>query len=81
MSAKTATYNGHKNRNYWNVALWLANDYGLYQMTCEAVRRNRTKDAAAREILESLTESGLTKTPDGSPYTLSSIRAALSGWE
>jgi hypothetical protein len=75
------TYNGHKNYNYWNVSLWLSNDEGLYRMVCDAVRRNRTKDAAAREVLDSLTECGLTKTSDGAPFTLSAIRAALSGWE
>lgn len=75
------TYNGHKNYNYWNVALWFGNDYGLYQMVEEAVRRNKTKDAAAREIQSSLAECGLTKTPDGAPYSLSAIRAAIAGWE
>ena len=25
------TYNGWKNYNTWNVALWLGNDYPLYQ--------------------------------------------------
>ena len=24
------TYNGYKNYNTWNVALWIANDYRLY---------------------------------------------------
>ena len=27
------TYNGWRNRNTWNVALWLGNDYPLYQAT------------------------------------------------
>jgi hypothetical protein len=70
-------YNGHKNYNYWNVALWLANDEGLYRFVCDAVRSCRTKDDAARMIIEALPD----KTPDGAPYTLRSIRAALVGWE
>lgn len=73
-------YNGHKNYNYWNVALWLSNDYGLYLMACDAVRRG-TRDQAAREIRDHLAEMGITRTPDGAPYTLSAIRAALVGWE
>lgn len=73
-----STYNGHKNRNYWNVALWLFNDYGLYSLMRSAVAECRTKDDAARYILASLDQR---QTPDGCPYTYSAIRAALVGWE
>jgi len=30
--AKDTTYNGWKNYETWNVALWLQNDYPLYQI-------------------------------------------------
>jgi hypothetical protein len=69
------SYNGHKNWNHWNVALWIANDEGLYLLAKRFERIYGTKDRAARELLAVLPP----KTPDGAPYTLSSVRAALRG--
>ena len=74
------TYNGHKNYNYWNVALWLSNDYGLYQSACDAVRRCKNIDDAARQLVDDLHSSGFSKTPDGAPYTVSAVRAAIRDW-
>lgn len=68
-----AKYQGHKNWNFWNVSLWIGNDEGLYNLAREAIRRNRTKDQAARYMMEALPA----KTPDGAPYSVSSVRAAL----
>jgi hypothetical protein len=71
-------YNGHKNWNHWNVSLWINNDEGLYAVARYwAQRRNRT--VATQRILEELKLNGRTHTPDGAPYSLSSIRAALVG--
>lgn len=72
-----ATYNGHKNWNRWNVSLWIANDEGLYSLARGCIRRHRTRDEAARAMLESLAECGITATPDGAPYTVTAIRAAM----
>ena len=69
-----ATYNGHKNWNHWNVSLWLHNDYGLYQTVDWFCSTLSTKDEAASAILDTLRGQA---TPDGAPYTFSSIRAAL----
>ena len=69
-------YNGHKNWNHWNVSLWLFNDEELYRLTQWAVRHARTLDDAANWI-NHLTND---ETPDGAPYTFTSIRAALVGW-
>lgn len=34
-------YQGWKNRATWNVALWVNNDYGLYQSAVEYVKRRK----------------------------------------
>lgn len=75
-----AKYNGHKNWNHWNVSLWINNDEGFYRLARAAIKVRKTKDAAAREMLEALKhDHGVTKTPDGAPYSVSSIRAAMVG--
>ena len=66
------TYNGHKNWNHWNVSLWINNDEGLYNLAREYARRS-DRERAVAQLLEDLP----THTPDGAPYTASSVRAAL----
>ncbi len=68
-------YNGHKNWNHWNVALWINNDEGLYRLAVDCVRRAKNRREAAAEFLAYLYPT--TKTPDGAPYSLSSVRAAM----
>lgn len=75
-----ATYNGHKNWNHWNVALWIGNDEGLYRLALDCIdtARNRGgKSLATRMFLAEVPA----KTPDGAPYTFASVRAALIGLE
>jgi len=74
-----STYNGRKNRDYWNVALWIGNDEGLYRMAREHIRRAGNRDQAAANMLQDLKDSGITETPDGARYTKSAIRAAMVG--
>ena len=74
-----ATYNGHKNWNHWNVALWIANDEGLYAMARDVISAWPTQDAAARAMVEELKATGQATTPDGAPYTFTTVRAALRG--
>ena len=75
-----AKCNGHKNWNHWNVSLWINNDEGLYNVARYFVRSAATRDIAAKRMLEHLkTEAGTTHTPDGAPYSVSSIRAAMVG--
>lgn len=71
-------YNGHKNWSCWNVSLWINNDEGLYNEALHFARRH-TRTEAARLMLESLHEVGITQTPDGAKYSISSIRAAMVG--
>lgn len=72
-------YNGHKNWNHCNVSLWINNDESLYRAALQYVREFRgNKERAAREMLAELHRSGFTKTPDGAPYSVSSIRAAMT---
>ena len=78
------TYQGHKNWNHWNVALLLSNDYGMFTKVQHEIKVAPTRDAAARKILAYFTDRDPRhppKTPDGAPYSFSSIRAALVGWE
>lgn len=71
------TYNGHKNWNHWNVSLWIGNDEGLYRMAREYVRTSKTKGEAARRMYLALKEQRIDQTPDGAPYSIATIRAAM----
>ena len=80
MNKRNKMYNGHKNYNHWNVALWLFNDEGLYNKMVDAVRSRRRRyglDGVARGLLHTLPD----ETPDGAPYSFTSIRAAITNWE
>ena len=68
-------YQGHKNWNHWNVCLWINNEADLYFRAVYLCQRYIYRDAAARCLLSELQ----VKTPDGAPYTFSSVRAALVG--
>ena len=75
-------YNGHKNWNHWNVSLWINNDPELYEFAHAWVRTESNRDIAARGFLNELLNGqiygrSVYKTPDGAPYSFSSIRAAM----
>lgn len=76
-------YNGHKNWNHWNVSLWINNDESLYGQARDVVSwcksEGYSRQAAAIEMLRALNGAGITETPDGAPYSVSSIRAAMVG--
>jgi len=71
-------YNGHKNWNHWNVSLWINNDEWLYRLAKEYAD-NWRRPVAALGMLNDLADQGITETPDGAPYSVSSIRAAMVG--
>lgn len=81
-----ATYNGHKNWNHWNVALWLNNDERRMRGMMSWIKAaGGNKDRAARAYFNALTHADygtpITHTPDGAPYSISAIRAAMRGLE
>jgi len=55
-------YNGWKNRETWNVALWLGNEYSLY-CVAQGFKKYATPYKSLRSELEST--FGYTKTRDG----------------
>ena len=71
------TYKGHKNWRYWNVALWLGNCEGLYNMARRYKHQYPTRRAAAKAMLDILHECGMFKTPDGERYSIGTISTAM----
>ena len=69
----TQEYNGHKNRNYWNVSLWFNNDYELYT---DAVNLIKTEGLNTAVKFMSYNLDGK-QTPDGELYSFGAIEAAM----
>lgn len=69
------TYNGHKNWNHWNVSLWLNSDEGLYRMA-RSFARQYGIGVGAVKLAQALQGE---QTPDGAPYSVTTIRAAMRG--
>lgn len=72
-------FNGHKNWNHWNVSLWINNDENLYREALFQVCHAFTRQKAAQGMLDFLHDLGITHTPDGAPYSKTSIIAAMRG--
>lgn len=81
-------YNGHKNWNCWNVALWLNNESNAYDLV-RSYKDARINQATAVHILmhdlniyPTRNASGkitsYATTPDGGRYTLDAIRQYIS---
>lgn len=47
------TYNGWKNRQTWNVALWISNDYGLYTAAKEYMQGRKGKKGVYAGFIKS----------------------------
>lgn len=74
------SFNGYRSWSQWNVSLWLNNDESLYRMMVRAYGwGRRTKEQAAKLMLECLRQQGVNETPDGARYTVTAIRAAMVG--
>lgn len=75
-------YNGHRSWNAWNVALWIANDYGLYQLAIDCLQRPTPKGHKPKlyqAVNRFMHELGGTRTPDGAVYNRTCVRLALEG--
>ena len=68
-------YLGHKNWNHWNVKLWLTGNEFEYRLMLSCIRCTRNRDEAAARLLGFLPAA----TPDGAPYTKTSVKAAMVG--
>ena len=66
MQTKDTEYNGWKNRQTWNVALWIGNDEPLYREAVAYVKRRRAANKSAR-YRQFIISAGLVgeRTPDG----------------
>jgi len=69
------TYQGHRSKAAWNVALWIGNDEGLYRAAIEYKRECKQTRDAARKLLRDLPA----RTPDGYRFTLTSVQEAIAG--
>lgn len=54
-------YNGWKNRQTWNVALWIGNDEGLYSLAREC----KDYEAFCEQVAEMAPSPIAYRTPDG----------------
>lgn len=81
MNTNNKGYNGHKNWNHWNVSLWINNDEGLYNTAMYCLKMGKTKPIAAMYFMRELDEQGITHTPDGAPYSYTTVRASLSSFD
>ena len=64
------TYNGWRNYETWNVALWIGNDEGLYNTVLELRERNYGA------FVEEMRECAITETPDGVAWNDSGLDIA-----
>jgi hypothetical protein len=60
MTDKNQRYNGWKNYETWNVALWIGNDQGLYESAKEL--------GTYACLIDMLRDSGIIETPDSVSY-------------
>lgn len=65
-----------KNYNSQEICNWILNDEGLYNLA-RSFKRRMSCEKAAIAMLEDLKESEITTTPNGIPYTKTSLKNAM----
>jgi hypothetical protein len=68
MARGEGSYNGWKNHETWNVALWISNDEGLYGLAREC--------GSYEALVSELREFGVTETADGVAFNDSGLDVA-----
>lgn len=63
MTREAETYNGWKNYETWNVALWIQNDEGLYSLAREII--GSSGDFPYARLASAIRDTGMIETPDG----------------
>lgn len=63
---KNTTYNGYKNYNTWNIALWICNDYNLYNIAVDFMKSFKGQ-APYKKFIQFLGFDN-SKTPDNVKY-------------
>ena len=69
MTKPDTTYNGWANRETWNVALWISNDKGLYNLA----RSCQDYATFCAELRECATGDIRVETPDGVAWNDSAL--------
>ena len=70
-------YNGHATYAHWEVSATIANIEGLYDMARSIAQSDGATKESADWFIAQLAEQGIFTTPGGTPYTWTTVLAAL----
>lgn len=72
----TDTYNGYPNYDYWNVALWLANEESWYRLVQAAFAETLDADGSHHDAVVRICAALPAVTPDGSIISIARVTYA-----